>query len=292
MTIEARQLGKRFGEVWGVKEATFTLSKGMVGVLAGPNGAGKTTTVRILTTYYRPDKGEARVCGFDVARDYRRVRRVISYLPQGYGVSLDLTPEELIVSTLMSRGLGFFDAREEARRWLEALGMWELRKRRMWVLSGGERRRALVASVLAEPAEVYFLDEPTTGIDVEGRYEVLKVIREAVSHGATVFMTTHNLAEAQMAADIVVFISSGVTVKSGSPMQLLEGFPWRFKAVVNGRNGPPEGVPCLRLGDKLVVYAKTRSELYGLIEELKVDVHGVREVDLEDVYLHTVGGGR
>ena len=292
MAVEAYQLGKRFGDVWGVKEATFELGRGMVGVLAGPNGAGKTTTTRILTTYYKPDKGEARVCGFDVVKDYKRVRRVISYLPQGYSVSLDLTPEELVVSTLMSRGLSFSDARREARRWLEALGMRELRKRRLWVLSGGERRRALVASVLAEPAEVYFLDEPTTGIDVEGRYEVLKVIREVVSHGATVFMTTHNLAEAQMVADIVVFINSGITVKLGSPTQLLESFPWRFKAVVNGRSSLPEGVPCLPLGDKLVVYARTRSELYGLLEELKVDVHGVREVDLEDVYLHTVGGGR
>jgi ABC-2 type transport system ATP-binding protein len=290
MAVEARGLGKRFGEVWGLREATFELGKRFVGVLAGPNGAGKTTTTRILATYYRPDKGEAYVCGFDVVKEYREVRRVIAYMPQEYRVSLDLTPEELIVANLMKRGISYFDARREARRWLEALGMWELRKRRLWVLSGGERRRALVASVLAEPAEVYFLDEPTTGIDVEGRYEVLKVVREAVSQGATVFMTTHNLSEARVVADTVVFISSGVTVAAGNPQELLESFPWRFKAFVNGRGELPGDVPHIRLGDRQVIYARAREELYELLKELKVDVHGVYEVDLEDVYLQVVRG--
>lgn len=286
--IEAYELGKRFGDVWGLRDATFKLGKGSVAVLAGPNGSGKTTTTRILTTYYRPDRGRAYVCGFDVVEEYREVRRVVAYLPQGYGVSLDMTPEELVVSELMMRGLSYMDANSEARRWLEALGMWELKNRRLWVLSGGERRRAMVASVLAEPAEAYFLDEPTAGIDIEGRYDVLKALREVASSGATVFMTTHNMVEAQMAADSVVFISGGVTTAAGSPRELIESFPWRFKAVVNNRSELPEDVPHLRLGDKLVVYAKTRSELYGLLEELKVDVHGVHEVDLEDVYLAKV----
>lgn len=288
MSVEAFNLGKRFGDVWGVKDATLTVKDGSVAVLAGPNGAGKTTTTRILTTYYKPDKGQARVCGYDVVKEYRQVRRMISYLPQGYGVSGDLTPEELILSTLMVRGFSYFDAKREARKWLEALGLWEIRNRRFWVMSGGEKRRAVVASSLAEPVEVYFLDEPTTGIDVEGRYEVLKSVREVAASGATVFMTTHNLSEAQIAADEVVFISSGKTILSGKPAQLMESFPWRYKAIVDKRNGIPENLPYIDVGDKIIVYARARSELYNVIEELKTNVHGVREVDLEDVYFHAV----
>jgi len=286
--VVARGLGKKFGSVWGLREATFELEKKSVSVLAGPNGAGKTTTTRILATYFKPDKGEAYVCGFDVVREYREVRRIIAYMPQEYRVSLDLTPEELVVSSLMKRGVSYSDAKREARRWLEALGMWELRGRRLWLLSGGERRRALVASVLAEPAEVYFLDEPITGIDVEGRYEVLRVLREVAAQGATVFMTTHNLSEAQVAADTVVFISAGVTVAAGNPQKLLESFPWRYKAFVNSRGELPGDVPHMRLGDRLVVYARAREELYELLRELEVDVHGVHEVNLEDVYLQMV----
>lgn len=291
MSVEAVELGKRFGEVWGIREVTLSVQPGTVAVLAGPNGAGKTTTTRVLTTYYRPDKGSARVCGFDVVKEFREVRRRVAYLPQGYGVSGDLTPEELIVASLMMRGFSYLDARRAAKMWLEELGLWEIRSRRFWVLSGGEKRRAVVAAGLAEPAEVYFLDEPTTGIDVEGRYEVLKVVRKAAAQGATVFMTTHNLSEAQLAADEVFFISSGRTVCSGKPSVLLEMFQWKYKAVVDRGCGDLGNLAHLDLGDKVVIYAKARSELYGILENLKLNVHGVREVDLEDVYLHAVRVG-
>jgi len=223
-----------------------------------------------------------------VVKEYREVRRVISYLPQGYRVYGDLTPEELIVATLMERGYSYFEARREARRWLEELGLWELRGRRFWVLSGGEHRRALVASVLAVPAEVYLLDEPTTGIDVEGRYEVLKAVRRAAAEGAAVLVTTHNLSEAQLAADRVVFISAGRTVLSGAPSELLERFPWRYKAVVEKVPADLGGIPHVDLGDKVVLYFRTRSELYSALEELGAAVHSVKEVDLEDVYLSAV----
>ncbi|MEM2168061.1 MAG: ABC transporter ATP-binding protein [Thermofilaceae archaeon] len=288
MGVEAVELGKRFGETWGVREITFSVKAGSVAVLAGPNGAGKTTTTRILTTYYKPDKGWARVCGFDVVKEFREVRRRVAYLPQGYGVSGDLTPEELVVASLMMRGFSYFEAKRAAREWLEELGLWEIRSRRFWVLSGGEKRRAVVASVLAEPAEVYFLDEPTTGIDVEGRYEVLRVVRRAAAKGATVFMTTHNLSEAQLAADEVFFINAGRTVLSGKPSALLEAFPWKHKAIADRGNGDLKGFPHLDLGDKVVIYAKARDELFSSLSELKLTIYEVREVDLEDIYLYAV----
>ncbi|MEM1509223.1 MAG: ABC transporter ATP-binding protein [Thermofilaceae archaeon] len=288
MNVEAFELGKKFGEIWGVKNVTLSVSNGSVAVLAGPNGAGKTTTTRILTTFFKPDKGWARVGGFDVTKEYREVRKIISYLPQGYGVSGDMTPEEFIISTLMTRGFSYSEAKKEARRWLEVLGLWDIRNRRAWVLSGGERRRTVVASALAVPATVYFLDEPTAGVDVEGRYATLKAVREVAANGATIFMTTHNLTEAQMVADEVFFINSGITITSGKPFFLVEALPYKFKAVVDKRNHLPEDIQYIDLGDKVVIYAKTRSELYNVVEELKTNIHEIREVDLEDAYLNAV----
>lgn len=269
---------------------SFSVEDRTVSVLAGPNGAGKTTTTRILATYYRADRGWARIKGLDVAGEYRQVRRLVAYQPQGSGIGGDITPEEFIVATLMTRGISYWEAKAEARRWLELLDMWDLRNRRAWNLSGGERRRAVVAATLAAPAEVYLLDEPTTGIDVEGRYSVLKAIRNAAAQGSTILVTTHNLAEAQIAADSVVFINSGVTVASGKPAALLESLPWRFKAVIDRPGKMPGEIPHIDLGDKVIIYSKARGELYGIVEELEVKIHGIQEVDLEDAYLYAVRG--
>ncbi len=289
--IECQGIGKKFGRIWGVEEVSFTAMKGSVTVLAGPNGAGKTTTVRVLTTVYKPDKGSARVAGYDVIREYREVRKRISYQPQTYGMSPDMTPEEMIVDNLMLHGYSYWDARREARKWLEELGLYHVRDRRGWVLSGGERRRTIVAAILAVPAEIYFLDEPTSGVDVEGRYEILKIIRRVVNEGSTILMTTHDMREAQMIADKVVFISKGKTIASGKPAELIESLPYKYKAII--RKSPDlrlTGYRYVDVGDKAIVYGETRSEIIGLVEELGVTTYDLREADLEDVYLNLVRG--
>jgi len=286
--IEAFDLGKRFRDFWAVKSLSMKFRRSELGVLAGPNGAGKTTTVRMLTTYFKPSKGWARVAGYDTVKECKEVRRRVSYLPQGVGLYGDITPEEYVVQNLMLRGISYWDAKKEAKTWIELLGLWDVRKRRAYVLSGGEKRRALVAAALSVPAEVYILDEPTTGIDVEGRYTVLKALRRAAASGSTVLVTTHNLYEAQIAADSVVVIDRGQVVAEGHPQKLVDSFRWRFKAVIDKPGRPLTGVDHIDLGDKVVVYGASRGEVLRLVEELGVGVHAVKEVDLEDVYLYMV----
>jgi len=290
--IEAFELGRRFGDFWAVKNATFTVKRGSVAVLAGPNGAGKTTTVRMLTTVLRPSKGSAKVMGFDVVKDYLEVRRRISYMPQDYGILGDITPYEFITYFLMMRGIGYFTARREAEKWLDLLGLRRVAKRRSWVLSGGERRKMIVAATLASNTDVVFLDEPTIGLDVESKYSVLRVIKEASKQtGSTILLTTHMLEEAQLIADQVVFMNSGVVVASGAPSDLLSKIPYRYKVVLEVVDTRClSGVKYLDVGDKVIVWTRSIEEAKQIAETCKPLTYSIRETTLEDVYLYIVGG--
>uniref|UniRef100_A0A7J2U2D1 ABC transporter ATP-binding protein n=1 Tax=Ignisphaera aggregans TaxID=334771 RepID=A0A7J2U2D1_9CREN len=291
--IEAVELGKRFGGFWAVKSVTFSIRERCIVVLAGPNGAGKTTTVRMLTTVFKPSKGFARVMGFDVVKEFKEVRKRIAYLPQDYGSPGDITPFEFIIYTLMMRGFSYFDARKEARKWIELLGLEKVAKNTLRVLSGGERRKTLVAATLASNADVVLLDEPTTGLDVEARYMVLKAIKDSTKIlGSTVMLTTHMLEEGQLVADYVVFINSGEVVARGEPEELLVTVPYRYRVILEGISKK-----CLRnryidLGEKVITWTRNEEEARQLADVCRPSSFLVRDVTLEDVYLYIVGEKR
>ena len=278
----------------GLRDATFRVSEGELAVLAGPNGAGKTTTVRVLATVLRPSKGRTRVLGFDVTRDYGEIRKRISYMPQGYRPSNNLTPMESVKWGLVARGWALREAEAQARKWLKLLGLWEDRDRTCWVLSGGQRVRVAVAMTLAAEADVTFLDEPTVGLDVEVKHAVWKAIREIVASGATILLTTHDMHEAEVLADKVVFMHRGRTIAVEEPRRLIETVPYRYRVVVKKPKAleKVEGYPALDLGDRVILYARSRREALRFIEELGADgtVLGLDRVGLEDVFLHLVRG--
>ena len=171
--IETEGLGKRYPNgVWGARDVNLTAKYGEVTVLLGPNGAGKTTTVGMLTTILKPTKGGARVARYDVVKDYAEVRKRIALCPQDISIDANWTPLEAVVGYLMLRGFSKGDAVKEAKYWLEVLDLWSVRNRMARALSGGQRKRVAVAMVLASNAPVLFLDEPSAGLDVEGRYKV------------------------------------------------------------------------------------------------------------------------
>ena len=290
--IEARGLGRRYGNVWGLRNATFSVEKGELVVLVGPNGAGKTTTIRILTTNLRPSRGRARVLGFDVVREYREVRRRIAYMPQEFIVGWDHTPFEVVAWGLVARGWPIGDAKAQARRWLELVGLWEERNRPLRTLSGGQRRRATVAAVLATEADVIFLDEPTVGLDVEVRHVVWRAIRETVAGGASILLTTHDMGEAETIGDRVVLINEGVTVAEGKPYDLVKELPYEYRIVVGKFEGLEEYGEYIDLGDRAVIYARSYGEAVRLVEELAshAPIYMIGRVGLEDAYLRLVRG--
>ncbi len=289
--IEAEGLGKRYPNgVWGARDVNFMAKYGEVAVLLGPNGAGKTTTVCMLTTLLKPSKGQARVAGYDVVRDYIEVRKRIALCPQDISIDANWTPMEAVVGYLMLRGFSKNDAVEEAKHWLDVLDLWSVRHRLARTLSGGQRKRVAVAMVLASGAPILFLDEPSVGLDVEGKYKVWRALRDFVREGRCVVMTTHDMREAQLIADQVIIIHKGVTVASGTPEELMRTIPYRFKVIVKGSVGRLSASRIVRLSDRVVAYVRSREEALSIVGSVRAGSVTIDEVDLEDVYLEVVGG--
>ncbi|MEN3000175.1 MAG: ABC transporter ATP-binding protein [Acidilobaceae archaeon] len=171
--VIAEALGKQYSSgVWGAVDVSFEAKEGEILVLLGPNGSGKSTTIHILTTLIKPTKGRGLVAGYDVVRDAEKVRKRVALMPQDGRPDPNWTPFEAVYWYLVARGLSLSSARQEAKRWLEQLDLWEVRNTPGWELSGGQRRRMLVSMILAADAEVIFLDEPTEAVDVEGKYTI------------------------------------------------------------------------------------------------------------------------
>jgi ABC-2 type transport system ATP-binding protein len=220
LAVEATGLEKSYGAVKVLAGVDLRVERGSVFALLGPNGAGKTTTVRILSTLTRADAGQARVAGFDVVGERRRVRRSISLTGQYAAVDeLQTGQENLAMMGRLSR-LSGAQARRRAHQLLDQFDLADAGRRRVATYSGGMRRRLdLAASLVVRPA-VIFLDEPTTGLDLRSRQAMWQVITTLAGSGVTVFLTTQYLEEADRLADRIAVVDGGRVVAEGTSAQL------------------------------------------------------------------------
>jgi ABC-2 type transport system ATP-binding protein len=224
LAVETGGLIKAYGKVRVLEGIDLRVPGGTVFALLGPNGAGKTTTVRILATLVRPDAGHARVGGYDVVRDRRRVRRRISLTGQYAAVDDLQTGAENLRMTGRLAGLSAADARRRAGQLLDRFDLTEAGGRRVGTYSGGMRRRLdLAASLVGRPA-VIFLDEPTTGLDPRSRQAMWRVVDDLAGSGVTVFLTTQYLEEADQLAERIAVLDAGRIVAEGSPEELKRSF--------------------------------------------------------------------
>jgi ABC-2 type transport system ATP-binding protein len=213
-------LTKRFGELTAVDRVDLRVPAGSVLSLLGPNGAGKTTIVRMLATLTEPTAGTAMVCGYDVVRQADSVRQVISLTGQFAALEDNLTARENLVLMARLRGYPKRAARRLVDRLIERFDIGEFQDKLVKSVSGGQRRRVdLAASLVTEP-QLVVLDEPTTGLDPRSRAVVWSTIRELVSAGVTLLLTTQYLEEADALADRVVLIDHGRAVAAGTPNDL------------------------------------------------------------------------
>jgi ABC-2 type transport system ATP-binding protein len=300
--ITAQGLGRRFGDLWALRDVDLDVPPGTVLGLLGHNGAGKTTAVRILTTLLRPTTGTATVAGIDVAADPAAVRARIGLAGQQATVDGLLTARANLRMVGRLYHLPRAEAHGRADELLERVDLVDAADRLAKTLSGGMRRRLdLAASLMADPP-VLFLDEPTTGLDPRGRADLWALLRERVDAGTTLLLTTQYLEEADRMADDVVVLDHGRVVAHGSPDTL--------KARIGGERievsvGPGNGVvdaagalepfatdrPALDQAAGIVV-VPVRSGV-GLIEVVRaLDAAGVaatdvhrREATLDDVFL-------
>lgn len=218
--VAANELGRRYGDVVAVDSVTFSVAPGEFFALLGPNGAGKTTTLHMLTTLVRPTTGTATVMGFDVVKQAAEVRRSLGMVFQDPALDDRLTAWENLEIHAVLYGIRRQDKRAVIEHSLEWASLAEVGKRRVREFSGGMKRRLELARALMHGPKVLFLDEPTIGLDPQGRRHLWERIDALREQGMTVLMTTHNLPEAE-ACDRVGIIDHGRLVTIGAPGELI-----------------------------------------------------------------------
>jgi ABC-2 type transport system ATP-binding protein len=231
--IEARGLRKSFGDVEVLTGVDLEVGRGEIFALLGSNGAGKTTFIRIASTLLAPDGGTIRVCGHDVVSAPDRVRRSISLTGQFAAVDDILTGRENLVMIARLRRLK--DPKRAGDDLLKRFGLEEAADRRVKTYSGGMRRKLDLAMSLIGDPQVVFLDEPTTGLDPEARLAVWDIVRGLAGSGATVFLTTQYLDEAEQLADRIAILHRGTMIAEGTLDELTKMFPPAKVAYVEKR---------------------------------------------------------
>jgi len=288
-----------------LKSVDLEIDRGEIFALLGPNGAGKTTLINIVCGIVTPTSGTVTVGGHDIIRDARAARSLIGLVPQ----ELAITPFESVGQTVsFSRGLFGRPANPAfVEKVLKDVALWERRKSRIITLSGGMKRRVLIAKALAHEPQVLFLDEPTAGVDVELRQGMWQVVRELRDAGVTIILTTHYIEEAELMADRVGVINEGeivlveekgelmrklgrkqLTLQLQQPMAAIPAqlAPYRLSLAADGR--------------ELVYTYDTQSErtgITGLLDDLGAAGIGFKDLQttqssLEDIFVDLVRGNR
>jgi ABC-2 type transport system ATP-binding protein len=269
--IEVVGLSKSYGKVVALEDVSLEVRKGELVSLLGPNGAGKTTLVRHLYCELRPEKGFVRVLGVDPCN--REVRLRMGVTPQEAQPYGDLTVFDNVYYAARVRGVPRDKAREMALETIRRLGLWEHRDRYVMDLSGGLRRRTLVAMAVVHSPEVLVLDEPTTGLDPMGRREFWDVLRQLKGEGRAILLTTHYMEEAEALSDRVYFINRKVLAE-GTPAELRKRFAFYYE-VIDLEEGK--------------VYKVREDEVKEFVAKLRGKFE-VRAPSLEEVYLEVMKG--
>jgi ABC-2 type transport system ATP-binding protein len=227
--IEVNQIVKKFGDFTAVDGISFSVDHGEIFALLGPNGAGKSTLIRMLTTLIPATSGSARIHDFDVVKQADSVRRLIGVIPQAMTTDLELSVAENLLIYAKLYGV----PRERRKRLmgelLDAVELTKWQDKPVKQLSGGMRRRVEIARGLIHEPKVFFLDEPTTGLDPVSRVAVWNMLRQLKeTRDLTVFLTTHYMDEADKLCDRIAIVDHGKLVALDSPMKL--------KASISGTN--------------------------------------------------------
>ncbi len=206
--LEINELSKTYENGFSaLSYASLNVKEGEILALLGPNGAGKTTLISTICGISLPTSGQIKVGGFDIQSQYREARKLIGLVPQ----EITLEPFEKVINTIrFSRGL-FGKPKDDAcvEKVLRSLSLWDKKDSRIMQLSGGMKRRVLIAKALAHEPRLLFLDEPTAGVDVELRQSMWAVVEELRKDGVTIILTTHYIEEAEAIADRIAVIANG-----------------------------------------------------------------------------------
>ena len=218
--IIATDLHKKYGSLTALNGVGFTVGKGSIFGLLGPNGAGKTTTIRVLTGLTQLDSGEATVLGFNITEENLRAKARIGVVPEASNIYEEMTALDNLIFSGELYGVSRTERRGRALELLDEFNLGDRAKDTVIGLSRGMKRRLTIACALMHRPELLFLDEPTTGLDVQSAHQLRDHIRRLNKEGVTVLLTTHYLEEADQLCDTIGLINKGRIVALDSPERL------------------------------------------------------------------------
>ena len=299
-SIEANKVNKTYKrknlEIEALKDFNINIPKGSIYGLLGPNGAGKSTFINILGGLVKKNNGEIKICGIDIYINAKNSRKKIGIVPQELNIDPFFTPIELLELQAGLYGVSKKDRRSDEI--LSNLGLLEQRNAYARTLSGGMRRRLLVAKALVHNPEIIILDEPTAGVDVDLRNNLWKYVRELNKQGTTICLTTHYLEEAENLCDFITIINNGKVIKNDTKDNLLNLIGLKTVSfILNEKKIIPKSLEKYNaeiIGNKLSLnYDKKNTQLKEIIDILNLNKISFTEIntyesDLEDVFLDLV----
>ncbi len=303
--IEVNDLTKYYGDFLAVDGIDFNVEQGEVFGFLGPNGAGKTTTQRMLTTLLAPTKGEVFIHGHDLAHDAHPAKRIIGLVPEESNVYTELTAWDNLMFTGRLYRVSSQEREQRARQLLEDFGLWEKRDVKVEDFSKGMRRRLSIAMAIIHKPALLFLDEPTPGLDAQSARAIRRLIRQMNAAGTTIFLTTHQIEEANQLCDRVAIINYGKIAAIDTPEKLKATFQ-RTQSVEVAFDSPLdspdlEALPGVntqvKVGDKWRMYTNDPSALlpqlirYAEKNDLRIVSLNTLAPSLEDVFLEITGQG-
>lgn len=294
--IKINGVHKNFGNLHALKGIDLTIEQGEFFALLGPNGAGKSTLISILAGLIKPNAGDISVMGFDVVNQYQQARQLLGVVPQ------ELVFDPFFnVREMLRFQAGYFGRGKENDAWvdeiLEGLGLADKAHTNMRKLSGGMKRRALIAQALAHKPPVIVLDEPTAGVDVELRQMLWEFIKNLNNQGHTIILTTHYLEEAEALCSRVGMMKQGEIVALDSTANLLNKFAGKKLRLTLGDVTLPANIQSLLRNQEKGLFTFALSDMAQIefvlsalrAVNIKVLDMQLSEADLEDVFLSLVG---
>jgi ABC-2 type transport system ATP-binding protein len=303
--IEALSLSKRFGDLQALSHVDFSVSEGETFGFLGPNGAGKTTTIRILTGITSPTEGTARIFGKDIMKETIAARQQIGIVHETSNIYTDLSAWQNLMFTAELYNVGKQQREKRGRELLELFGLLERKDDKTNGFSKGMKRRLTLAMGLINDPRLLFLDEPTSGLDVQSNLIIRDVIRDLNDQGVTVFLTTHNIEEANLACDRVAIINHGRVAAIDSPerlkktIQSVQSVEVAFDSSGGVKVGDLERIPAvsdvIKEGDKFrLITEDPPAVIDGVMTFARA--HGTRVISittlgpsLEDVFIRLTG---
>lgn len=294
--VQARKLTKKYGNFTAVDSIDFNIMEGDCFGFLGPNGAGKTTTIKMIYCFLPISSGIIRVFGLDVNKHPRKIKQCIGVSPQEDNLDPDFTALQNLTTFGRYFGIPASETRIRALELLDFMQLLEKKDTRIRELSGGMKRRLVLARSLINKPRLLLLDEPTTGLDPQGRHSLWRRIRALKEEGTTILLTTHYMEEAAQLCDRIVIMDHGKILVEGDPTNLIEkligkevlemwGYEQNLIEYLESNETDFEVVP-----DRILVYEKKGNEILSeILEQFKIKRYLHRTASLEDVFLKLTG---